>query len=52
MPDITEPSGPESGTTTRWQRVGWFVLLYLASLVVIGAGTWLLRLILELVYTV
>ena len=34
MPATTDPPGHHAGPSRRWQRIGWFVLLYAAGLAV------------------
>jgi len=34
MPGTTEPRRDEEGESSRWRRLGWFVLLYAAGLAV------------------
>ena len=34
MPGITDPPRRDEGESGRWQRLGWFVLLYAAGLAV------------------
>ena len=50
MPAITRQSESEDASGSRWRRVGWFVLLYVVSLVVVGAVIFLLRQLLDLVF--
>ncbi|MEJ2516030.1 MAG: hypothetical protein P8080_09095 [Gammaproteobacteria bacterium] len=32
MPDTTDPEHRDAAPQSRWQRLGWFVLLYVAGL--------------------
>jgi hypothetical protein len=43
MPGTTDPSRRDEGESSRWQRLGWFVLLYAAGLAVTLAVAYGLR---------
>ena len=47
---VPAPPTTESDAAPLSRRLGWFVLLYLAGLVTVGAGAYLLRWVLSRVF--